>query len=56
MFIEPIEIRFSLQNSIKPVIIFEDIQILWEFEMENGTVLSNKNLFKTEIALDGIIV
>lgn len=44
---EPIEISFVLENSIKPKITFEDINILWEFTSEAGDeILANTSLFK----------
>ncbi|KAJ6641577.1 Trafficking protein particle complex subunit 8 [Pseudolycoriella hygida] len=38
---EPIEISFVLENTIKPSITFEDINLLWTFTKENGEVETN---------------
>lgn len=40
-FAEPIEISFTLENTIKPSITFEDINLLWTFTKENGEVETN---------------
>lgn len=45
---EPIEISFALENTIKPTIIFEDIQLLWSFTNEHGETFTNSVLFKTK--------
>lgn len=38
---EPIEISFTLENTIKPSITFEEINLLWTFTKENGDVETN---------------
>ncbi|XP_063702999.1 trafficking protein particle complex subunit 8 [Culicoides brevitarsis] len=45
---EPVEICFTLENTIKPQIIFEEIHLLWEFVSDNEDKcrVTNKNLFK----------
>lgn len=40
-FAEPIEISFTLENTIKPSITFEDINLLWTFTKDNGDVETN---------------
>lgn len=49
---ESIEIAFNLENTIKPPIIFENINLLWEFRNEAQDIFSNKPLFMTEILAD----
>lgn len=49
---EPIEISFALENTIKPAITFEDINLLWTFTNENGETFSNANLFKSDVSND----
>uniref|UniRef100_A0A336LLK1 CSON010132 protein n=1 Tax=Culicoides sonorensis TaxID=179676 RepID=A0A336LLK1_CULSO len=45
---EPIEISFVLENTIKPQIIFEEINLLWEFIPDDTAKahISNQSLFK----------
>lgn len=45
---EPIEISFILENTIKPQIIFEEINLLWEFvpDADDKPRVSNQSLFK----------
>ncbi|KAG4074060.1 hypothetical protein HA402_014265 [Bradysia odoriphaga] len=38
---EPIEVSFTLENTIRPSITFEDINLLWTFTKENGEVNTN---------------
>jgi hypothetical protein len=47
---EPIDICFTLENTIKPPILFESINLLWEFKKESGEVCSNKVLFTSDVA------
>lgn len=49
---EPIEISFALENTIKPAITFEDINLLWTFTNENGEIFTNANLFKSDVSND----
>ncbi|EDS29532.1 conserved hypothetical protein [Culex quinquefasciatus] len=42
---EPVEIAFNLENTIKPPITFEHINVLWEFRNETQAIFSNKPLF-----------
>lgn len=46
VFGEPIHISFTLENPIKPSILFEHITLLWEFKKDNGELFSNRNFFK----------
>lgn len=46
---EPIEISFALENTIKPSIIFEDINLLWTFTTDTGHTFTNLNLFKNDV-------
>lgn len=41
-----------MENTIKPSIIFEDINLLWTFTTENGEIFTNMNLFRNDIAVD----
>ncbi|XP_058458900.1 trafficking protein particle complex subunit 8 [Malaya genurostris] len=45
---EPIEIAFNLENTIKPPIVFEDVNVLWEFRKDSQDIYSNKPLFMSE--------
>lgn len=49
-FAEPIEISFALENTIKPAITFEDINLLWTFTNSNGETFTNANLFKSDVS------
>lgn len=49
---EPIEISFALENTIKPAITFEDINLLWTFTNANGETFTNANLFKSDVSND----
>lgn len=49
---EPIEISFALENTIKPPITFDDINLLWTFTNPNGNTFTNSNLFKNEISAE----
>lgn len=49
-FAEPIEISFALENTIKPSITFEDINLLWTFTSEYGETFTNMNLFKSDVS------
>lgn len=49
-FAEPIEISFALENTIKPAITFEDINLLWTFTYSNGETFTNANLFKSDVS------
>lgn len=44
---EPIDVSFTLENTIKPPITFEDIHLLWTFHSDDGTdvAISNAPLF-----------
>lgn len=46
VFGEPIHIAFTLENPIKPSILFENITLLWEFKKDSGELFSNRNFFK----------
>lgn len=48
--LEPIEISFALENTIKPSITFEDINLLWTFTSPNGEIVTNANLFKSDVS------
>lgn len=50
--IEPIEISFALENTIKPPITFDDINLLWTFTNDQSEVFTNQNLFKNDIGPD----
>lgn len=50
--LEPIEISFALENTIKPSIIFEDINLLWTFIADDGTEYTNSNLFRNDVTND----
>lgn len=52
IFTEPIEISFALENTIKPPITFDDINLLWTFTNPNGNTFTNSNLFKNEISAE----
>lgn len=52
LFTEPIEISFALENTIKPPITFDDINLLWTFTNPNGNMFTNSNLFKNEISAE----
>lgn len=45
---EPIEISFALENTIKPSITFDEINLLWTFTNQNGETFTNKALFKND--------
>lgn len=45
---EPVEISVTVANTIKPSITFSDINIVWEFNTDDGGVISNKILFEKE--------
>ncbi|XP_058065337.1 trafficking protein particle complex subunit 8 [Anopheles bellator] len=49
---EPIEVAFSLENTIKPSILFEHVNLLWEFRRESGEIFSNRPLFLGDLSLD----
>ncbi|XP_035788395.1 trafficking protein particle complex subunit 8-like [Anopheles albimanus] len=49
---EPIEVAFSLENMIKPPILFENVNLLWEFRRESGEIFTNRPLFLGEIGLE----
>lgn len=51
-FVEPIEISFALENTIKPPITFDDINLLWTFTNQNGEVFTNGNLFKNDSGIE----
>lgn len=51
--LEPIEISFALENTIKPSIMFEGIHLLWTFQTESGVNVSNSILFKSEVSTEG---
>lgn len=46
---EPIDVSFTLENTIKPPITFEDVHLLWTFHADasdgSATVISNAPLF-----------
>lgn len=42
---EPIELSLTLENTIKPNILFEDINILWSFCKDDKTIIENKHIF-----------
>lgn len=50
---EPIDVSFSLENTIKPSITFEEIHLLWTFETDTGATYSNNVLFKANIPDEG---
>lgn len=52
ILIEPIEISFALENTIKPSITFDEINLLWTFTNQNGDTFTNKALFKNDIGTD----
>lgn len=39
----------TLENTIKPHILFEDINILWTFEKDDQSLIENKNIFISNI-------
>jgi trafficking protein particle complex subunit 8 len=45
VFGEPINIAFTLENPIKPSIIFENVTLIWEFKKDTGELFSNRNSF-----------
>lgn len=49
---EPIEISFALENTIKPSIIFEDINLLWTFTTDTGETFTNLNLFNNDVTIE----
>lgn len=49
---EPIEISFALENTIKPPITFDDINLLWTFTNQNGEVFTNRNIFKNDVGTE----
>lgn len=51
---EPIEIRFTLENNIKPKIIFEHLHLLWRFTSEAGEVTENSLAFKSNGKVEGV--
>lgn len=51
---EPIEIRFMLENNIKPKIIFEQIHLLWKFTSDDGVTIDNSSMFKSNGKVDGV--
>jgi trafficking protein particle complex subunit 8 len=46
VFGEPVHVAFTLENPIKPSILFESITLLWEFKKDSGDLFSNRNFFK----------
>lgn len=52
MCIEPIEISFALENTIKPSITFEDIHLLWTFQREGQEPVSNSALFTGDSSIE----
>lgn len=52
-FSEPVEISVTVANTIKPSITFSDINIVWEFNTDDGGVISNKILFEKECTEKG---
>ena len=49
---EPIEVAFNLENTIKPAVLFENINLLWEFRRETGEIFSNRPLFLGDVSLE----
>uniref|UniRef100_A0A240PL03 Trafficking protein particle complex subunit 8 n=1 Tax=Anopheles epiroticus TaxID=199890 RepID=A0A240PL03_9DIPT len=49
---EPIEVAFNLENTIKPAVLFENINLLWEFRKETGEIFSNRPLFLGDVSLE----
>lgn len=50
---EPIDISFVLENTIKPIIQFDDINLLWEFKKEStGEIYSNRFLFGSDAPIE----
>uniref|UniRef100_A0A182JH40 Uncharacterized protein n=1 Tax=Anopheles atroparvus TaxID=41427 RepID=A0A182JH40_ANOAO len=50
---EPIEVAFNLENTIKPAVLFENINLLWEFRKEaTGEIFTNRPLFLGELNLE----
>uniref|UniRef100_A0A1Y9HER4 Uncharacterized protein n=1 Tax=Anopheles funestus TaxID=62324 RepID=A0A1Y9HER4_ANOFN len=49
---EPIEVAFNLENTIKPAVLFENINLLWEFRKESGEIFSNRPLFLGDVNLE----
>ncbi|XP_053675032.1 trafficking protein particle complex subunit 8 [Anopheles nili] len=49
---EPIEVAFNLENTIKPAVLFENINLLWEFRKESGEIFSNRPLFLGDVSLE----
>lgn len=57
IFGEPIHIAFTLENPIKPSILFENVTLLWEFKKDSGELFSNRGFFKSgEYSVDESII
>lgn len=57
VFGEPINIAFTLENPIKPSIIFESVTLIWEFKRDTGEMYSNRTLFHNDkYAVDNSVI